>query len=229
MHHREKSREISTPKALNSLYFSLLAGNLWGERFDPDCALRQPVWKAEKTHDSVYEYREICPYFAILPDEPNWRERTESAPRGSLRRLFSRRVVSSPVRRAGVPTEIYSRGRELHQKRCGPIIPAHLDPHLKRCTLASVEFEFVFDREPQAGDLLRSEDLAALHAPEANTFYFSEFITAWGRQLSHLACPLILEDGALFRRLVPERRTADPRWVRDLSIEFQEKMVGHRV
>ena len=63
------------------------------------------------------------------------------------------------------PTETYARGRELHEERYGPIIPAHLDPHLKRCTLASAEFEFVFEREPEAGDLLRFEHVGMPHSP----------------------------------------------------------------
>jgi len=55
------------------------------------------------------------------------------------------------------PTEVYGRGKELHEKRYGPIVPAHLDSHLKRSTLASIAFEFVFDREPRVCDILRFE------------------------------------------------------------------------
>jgi hypothetical protein len=36
-------------KFANSLYFSLLAGNLGGEELAPDCTLRHPVWVAEKS------------------------------------------------------------------------------------------------------------------------------------------------------------------------------------
>lgn len=97
---------------------------------------------------------------------------------------------------------IYDRGRELHEKRYGPIVPAYLDPHLKRSTLASIEFEFVFDREPKVGDILRFEHVATLHAAEVNAYYFGEFIAAWHRQLSHLECPLRFEDGTLFKRLM---------------------------
>jgi len=124
------------------------------------------------------------------------------------------------------PTEIYARGRELHEKRYGRIIPAHLDPHLKRCTLASAEFEFVFEREPEAGDLLRFEHVGALHSPQVNAFYFCEFIAAWERQLSHLDCPLKFEEDALFKRVPPEHRMEDARWVQDPSIEPAEKWWG---
>jgi len=124
------------------------------------------------------------------------------------------------------PTEIYARGRELHEKRYGRIIPAHLDPHLKRCTLASAEFEFVFEREPEAGDLLRFEHVGALHSPQVNACYFCEFIAAWERQLSHLDCPLKFEEDALFKRVPPEHRMEDARWVQDPSIEPAEKWWG---
>jgi len=124
------------------------------------------------------------------------------------------------------PTEIYARGRELHEKRYGRIIPAHLDPHIKRCTLASAEFEFVFEREPEAGDLLRFEHVGALHSPQVNAFYFCEFIAAWERQLSHLDCPLKFEEDALFKRVPPEHRMEDARWVQDPSIEPAEKWWG---
>jgi len=83
-------------------------------------------------------------------------------------------------------TEIYARGRELREKRCRPIVPAHLDSHLKRSTLASVEFEFVFEREPEVGDILRCEHIATAHAPQANAFYFGDLIAAWHRQIAVL-------------------------------------------
>ena len=121
------------------------------------------------------------------------------------------------------PTEVYARGKELHEKRYGPIVPAHLDSHLKRSTLASIEFEFVFDREPRVGDILLFEHVATLHAPQVNAYYFGEFIEAWHRQLSHLECPLRFEDGTLFKRLMPECRMQDARWKPDLSIESDEK------
>jgi len=121
---------------------------------------------------------------------------------------------------------IYDRGRELHEKRYGPIVPAYLDPHLKRSTLASIEFEFVFDREPKVGDILRFEHVATLHAAEVNAYYFGEFIAAWHRQLSHLECPLRFEDGTLFKRLMPERRLQDARWEQDSSIGPEQKWCG---
>jgi hypothetical protein len=121
---------------------------------------------------------------------------------------------------------IYDRGRELHEKRYGPIVPAYLDSHLKRSTPASIEFEFVFDREPRAGEILRFEHVTTLHAPQANAYYFGEFIEAWHRQLSHLECPLRFEDGTLFKRLMPERRLQDARWEQDSSIGPEQKWWG---
>jgi hypothetical protein len=43
VHFREQNSE-------NSLYFSLLAGNLGGERLAPDCVLRHAVWAAENSY-----------------------------------------------------------------------------------------------------------------------------------------------------------------------------------
>jgi len=124
------------------------------------------------------------------------------------------------------PTEVYARGKELHEKRYGPIVPAHLDSHLKRSTLASIAFEFVFDREPRVCDILRFEHVTTLLAPQANAFYFGESIEAWHRQLSHLECPLRFEDGTLFKRLMPERRLQDARWEQDSSIGPEQKWWG---
>jgi hypothetical protein len=131
-----------------------------------------------------------------------------------------------PSYREVEPTEVYIRGKELHEKRYGPIIPAYLDSHLKRSTLASIEFEFVFGREPRVGDILRFEHVASMHAPQANVYSFGEFIEAWHRQLSHLECPLRFEDGTLFKRLMPERRMQDVRWEPDSNIEPVEKWWG---
>jgi hypothetical protein len=124
------------------------------------------------------------------------------------------------------PTEIYARGKELHEKRYGPIIPAYLDSHLKQSTLASIEFEFVFGREPRAGDILRFQHVATLHAPQASAYYFGEFIEAWHRQLSRFECPLRFEEGTLFKRWIPEHRLQDARWEQDSSIEPDEKWWG---
>jgi hypothetical protein len=110
--------------------------------------------------------------------------------------------------------------------RYGLIVPAYLDPHLKRSTLASIEFEFVFDREPTMGDILRFEHVATLHSPQANAYYFGEFIAAWCRQLPELECPLRFEDGVLLKRLMPGQRMQDARWKPDLSVEPDEKWLA---
>ncbi len=61
-------------------------------------------------------------------------------------------------------TAAYKRGRELRNVLYGPIIPAHLDEHIKRYTRASGEFELVFGREPKAGDMLRYEEVLVMHS-----------------------------------------------------------------
>jgi len=76
---------------------------------------------------------------------------------------------------------------------------------------------------PRVGDILRFAQVATLHAPQANAFYFGEFIAAWHRQLSKLDCPLRLEEGAVFKRLRPEGRMLDARWKQDSSIGSEEK------
>jgi hypothetical protein len=57
------------------------------------------------------------------------------------------------------PTNVQSRGEAVRNRLYGPIIPAHLDEHIKRYTRASGEFELAFGREPKAGDTLRAEVL----------------------------------------------------------------------
>ena len=117
------------------------------------------------------------------------------------------------------PTAIYRRGRELRNKLYGPIIPAADDPHIKRYTRESGEFELAFGREPNAGDMLRYEHLALMHSTENYSRHFGRIIEAWERQLPGLTCPLKFEDGRLFRRLVPERRGEAPNWEEDDGIQ----------
>src|SRR2546423_9460716 len=52
---------------------------------------------------------------------------------------------------------IIVRANKLRLRKYGPIIPLHECPGWNRWTIASSEFEFCFDREPKAGDLLRWE------------------------------------------------------------------------
>src|ERR1017187_6331875 len=51
----------------NSLYFSLLAGNLAGEGLAADCLLRQTVSTAEKVRYVAPEISEKGRLFAVLP------------------------------------------------------------------------------------------------------------------------------------------------------------------
>ena len=96
-------------------------------------------------------------------------------------------------------TAAYQRGRKLHDERHGPVIPAHLDPHYKRSTQASLRFELVFGREPKPGDSLRYIDVERSH--EAFLSSIGDFIGAWRRQIPDMLCPLKIEDGRLYHRL----------------------------
>jgi hypothetical protein len=117
------------------------------------------------------------------------------------------------------PTAVYVRGTELRDALYGPIIPAHLDEHLKRYTRASGEFELAFGREPETGDMLRYEHVALMHSSENYSRQFGRVIEAWQRQLPQLTCPLKFEGGRLLRRLAPVRQSEAPRWEEDVRIQ----------
>ena len=70
------------------------------------------------------------------------------------------------------PTEVYRRGKEVRDALYGPIVPAHLDEHLKRYTRASGEFELAFGRERGIGDVLRYETVVLMHRPEIYSSHF---------------------------------------------------------
>jgi hypothetical protein len=99
-------------------------------------------------------------------------------------------------------TTPFARGGELHQRKFGPVVAAHLDEHLKRLTQASSAFERLFGREPERGDVLSYEHIAVLHSPEFNAERFLPFIAAWQRQLPELVCPLRFEEGSLLKRVI---------------------------
>jgi hypothetical protein len=117
------------------------------------------------------------------------------------------------------PTPIYARGTELRDARYGPIVPAHLDGHIKRYTRASGEFELAFGREPKAADMLWYEDVLLMHSTENYARQLGRMIEARQRQFPQLTCPLKFEEGRLFRRLTPERRGAEPKWEEDIRIQ----------
>jgi hypothetical protein len=102
----------------------------------------------------------------------------------------------TPSYREPETTAAYQRGAELYRQRMGPTLLAHLDQHLERSSLASLEFESVNGREPRAGDRLSYEDVAR----DQSTEFFAAFINAWDRKLPGLVCPLKLQDGALYFR-----------------------------
>ena len=107
----------------------------------------------------------------------------------------------SPGSREFESTATYKRGEELWQGRRGPVPAADADPRSKRATLASLEFEWVFGREPEAGEILTRTQVSASRSSEEIELEYGAFIEAWNRQLPKLPCPLRLEAGRLFRRV----------------------------
>jgi hypothetical protein len=94
-------------------------------------------------------------------------------------------------------TAAYRRGQTLHDTIYGPILPAHLDPHYQRSTLASLQFEQLHGREPRAGDMLQHSDVERCY--EMYLSRVARFIAAWQRQIPDTLCPLKIEDGRLYR------------------------------
>ena len=133
------------------------------------------------------EARLVCE--RSLPKARSEREREKSV---------SRRKDETELPRAGSNAAAYQRSAELCRLRRGAILLAHLDQHLERSSIASLEFERVNGREPKAGDLLSNDDVARDQSAE----FFAAFINAWNRRLPGLVCPLKLQDGlAYFRTL----------------------------
>jgi hypothetical protein len=73
--------------------------------------------------------------------------------------------------------------------------------HLERSTLASVEFELTFGREPKDGDLLSCKDVQVARGPDVLRVDFGQIIEAWQRQIPDLMCPYKFEGDRLFRHL----------------------------
>ena len=62
-------------------------------------------------------------------------------------------------------TAVYRPGREIHDSRHGETVPADFDKHIERSTRASLEFEYVFGREPKNGDVLSFKHVQVVRAP----------------------------------------------------------------
>lgn len=92
-------------------------------------------------------------------------------------------------------TPVYARGQELSEAMYGPVVPAHLDPHFKRSTGASLTFEGLYGREPSAGDMLRQSDMERHR--ERYLSRIKRFVEAWQRQITEAVCPLKIENGDL--------------------------------
>jgi len=98
------------------------------------------------------------------------------------------------------PTIAYQRGKEISERRNGPVVPAHDDPHYKRSTTASLAFEQVNGREPRAGDILTRAEYEA-HRQKYYADVYPAWREAWDTLMGGLPCPLKLEDGKLYGRL----------------------------
>jgi hypothetical protein len=114
---------------------------------------------------------------------------------------------------------VYERGWELRQK-CHPIIPAHLDEHLKRWTRESGQFELAFGREPECGDILRYEQVARINDSRLIETHCYVFTEAWNRQLPELPCPKKFEGGRLFIRSVRRVQSQqEEAWVDNIDVQ----------
>jgi hypothetical protein len=117
-------------------------------------------------------------------------------------------------------TPIGIRGRELHEQKYGPIIPVHLCPGWSEGTTTSREFEHCFHHEPNAGDLLRWEHVRTMRGPEMNEIIFGDMISAWGRQIPQLPCPLKFDEGKLFKR----QRNGE--WLEEVDVSWMAHWWG---
>ncbi len=98
-------------------------------------------------------------------------------------------------------TAAYRRGMELHKSRHGEIVPADFSKHIERSTRTSLEFEYVFGREPKNGDVLTFEHVQVVRGTDALKKIFGPLIEAWQRQIPDLICPYKFEGDRLFRHL----------------------------
>lgn len=119
------------------------------------------------------------------------------------------------------PMAIYTKGREVYERRHGAKIPFHLSDHATRSTNASYEFELAFGREPDAGDMLRCYHVGRIvHNPEISSVQFDRLFETWRRQLPRVICPLKFEKDQLFKRV----KSGD--WEEDVTIGAQAKWWG---
>jgi hypothetical protein len=121
-------------------------------------------------------------------------------------------------------TAIYARGEALSAILRGPIIPSHLDEHLKRSTPESRQFEQAFGHEPKAGDILRYQHVALLNHPDLIEAQCCLFTEAWQRQLPELLCPKRVEGGRLFIhsvRHIPSEGRDEETWVENIDVQPQ--------
>src|ERR1035438_1836615 len=81
----------------NSLYFSLLPGNLAGEGLAADCLLRQTVWTAEKLCCVAPLIGEKRGLFAVFPQQTGREKMARCAASLPFAAVFSRASHGSPV------------------------------------------------------------------------------------------------------------------------------------
>ena len=116
---------------------------------------------------------------------------------------------------------VYKHGQALSFK-LHPIMPAHLNEHSKRSTPQSREFELAFGREPESGDVLRYEHVAAMYDPRLIEAKCQIFTDAWERRLPDWPCPQKFDSGCLFvrtlNRVAGEARDEET-WVQDEAVQ----------
>src|SRR5205814_5271720 len=98
-------------------------------------------------------------------------------------------------------TDAYRRGAELHLRLFGSTVNEYEgdDPLCQRKDCTPRAFEFVFHRDPKAGDILRASELIECWR-SGSLAEFSAITAAWERSLPALSCPVRVENGrVLFR------------------------------
>jgi len=114
-------------------------------------------------------------------------------------------------------TPIYARGRELSERDKVNGKRTALSKYIldSTRTTAGTDFCAAFGRAPTRGDVLRFDDVRLIFGPELHLIYLKRFIDAWVRQLT-MTCPLKVENGRVFRRIIGRLRVDPPTWEEEM-------------
>jgi hypothetical protein len=102
----------------------------------------------------------------------------------------------SPSYRELEATAAYKRGKEVHERLHGPVIPGFPPPSIG---FAAPLFKHRFMREPAPGDVLSYQDVFC-----CDLLRYTLFIAAWHRQIPELLCPLKIESDHMFYHQDPK-------------------------